>query len=82
MKKNILALAFTLMLASTTVLADGETGHGNRAPVNPPAATAYTDGETGHGNRNSDNSSAVVSQSDSSDTILDKIFGIIYAIVA
>lgn len=37
MKKNVLTLAFMLVFASTTVFADGETGHGNRTSDPSPS---------------------------------------------
>ena len=46
MKKNILALAFMVMLASTTAFADGETGHGRRNSDQPPPPASSTQADS------------------------------------
>lgn len=67
MKKNFLTLAFLLMFASTTAFADGEIGHGNRTPEPIPPAGS-TSNQTASAN--------------SSDTLLNQLLNIIYAITA
>lgn len=43
MKKNLLALAFMVTFASTSVLADGEIGHGSKTNPPPPPSARQVD---------------------------------------
>lgn len=69
MKKNVITLAFMLVFASTTVFADGETGHGNRTPDSGSAPTALS--------TSNQNSAA-----NPSDNILNQFLNIIYVFIA
>lgn len=69
MKKNVITLAFMLVFASTTVFADGELNHGTRTKEPEPKPTAVS----------TSNPTAI---SNTSDTLLNQVLNIIYALVA